>query len=131
MRQPYAWAISHGTKRVENRGGTQRTSDRATTSPASWTDYRGQLAIHAAQAVHALGPTDPRVPTLAHRPDTWQHGAVVALADLLDCHPDTGCCRPWGDSALAHALGAGPTVTVHHLVLDKVVPGSGAGRRAG
>lgn len=26
VRQPYAWAIGHGTKRVENRGRTQRTS---------------------------------------------------------------------------------------------------------
>jgi len=47
---------------------------------------------------------------------------VVALADLLDCHPDSGCCRPWGDSAPTHQLGGGPVVTVHHLVLDHVVP---------
>ncbi|OLT17744.1 hypothetical protein BJF78_36600 [Pseudonocardia sp. CNS-139] len=47
-------------------------------------------------------------------------GAVIAVAELVDCHRDSGCCTPWGEP------------DVHHLVLANVrrlvMPVSAVGR---
>lgn len=82
VRQPWADAITHGTKRTENR--TRRTH------------YRGQLLIHAGAAHDPMGRfviTDWDL--LDSWPDT--RGAIIAVATLTDCHAATdGCCAPWG-----------------------------------
>jgi hypothetical protein len=73
--QPWAWAISHGPKRFENR---------------TWsTEYRGSLLIHAGKSKKWLGPgicelqedfnTDP--------PADLVYSAIVAIADLVSCLP--------------------------------------------
>lgn len=72
IRQPWAWAILHGGKRVENR---------------TWyTSYRGPIYLHAALRVdydaieglfEVISSVDPRPP--AYR------GAIVGKADLVDC----------------------------------------------
>jgi hypothetical protein len=93
-RAPWSSCVAVGAKPTENRG-------RAVA-------YRGELAIHAGLAVdvwaygdsrvrEALGPNLPALdlPT----------GAVIAVADLVDCHPaeqpagllDPTCCQPWGE----------------------------------
>lgn len=38
---------------------------------------------------------------------------MLAIAHLVDCHPATGCCAPWGEQANVDA-------PVYHLVLDGV-----------
>jgi len=73
IRQPWAWAIAAGHKRVENR--TWRTS------------HRGPLAIHAAGArdttvnasawLQARGITPPAAGEL-------HYGAIVAVCELVD-----------------------------------------------
>ncbi|MQY14985.1 hypothetical protein SRB5_51620 [Streptomyces sp. RB5] len=75
IRQPWADAIAHGAKRVENRTWT--------------TDYRGPLLIHAGAqwAEHVWGPSDG--------PDV--RSAVLAVATLTDIHPSRRCCDPWGE----------------------------------
>ena len=83
VRQPWADAITHGTKRVENR-----------TWPAPARLAGARVLIHAGAAYdrHAVLDT-------TGWPDT--RGAVLAVATLTGCHPATGCCRPWGDRAPA------------------------------
>ncbi|MDT0635063.1 ASCH domain-containing protein [Spectribacter hydrogenoxidans] len=65
--QPYAHLIAIDEKRVENR---------------SWpTRYRGPLAIHAGKSRKMLAPD-----IHARYPD-MVFGAVVAIAELIDCLP--------------------------------------------
>lgn len=114
VKQPWAWAIAHGGKTVENRSKV--------------TSYRGLLLIHAGKAWSGRGAVDERV-RLAwrqkYRNPTNQHllpvGMVVAVAQLADSHPDAGCCRPWGESSYTEAGGRKRT-TVAHLVLEDVRP---------
>ena len=106
VRQPWADAIIHGGKNIENRSQLWK--------------YRGPVAIHAAGTWSVAGGHDARVisawcnrqfphqPTLArplprprpHKLDPRQFptGVIIGLVDLTDAHHDDGCCRPWGDS---------------------------------
>lgn len=96
VRQPWAWAILHGGKDVENRNWS--------------TEYRGPLAIHAAKSFdinqtdwnyawgegifgepwtsmnHAFGsikgPNDIR-------------GCIIGTVEVYDCIPDSKCDSPW------------------------------------
>lgn len=74
IHQPWAWLIANGYKTIETR---------------NWpTDYRGKLAIHAgrtlasedAEAFRSVGVPVPKDEDLIL-------GAVVAVADLVDCRP--------------------------------------------
>lgn len=123
VRQPWAWAIAEGHKPVENR--------------SRGTSYRGPLAIHAGLTWSDRGAEDPRVMVQWAPPGMLGHydripeaafefhrGAIIAVADLVDSHPDAGCCRPWGESSYQEA--GGRTIrTVHHLVLENVLPTRG------
>lgn len=112
VRQPYAQCIASGRKLVENRGRP--------------TSYRGPIAIHAAQAEHERGKTDPRVIALygVDPAVDMPRGAIVGVAELVDCHPaeDQGpgrsCCEPWGAAVYVTKAGA---VRAFHLVLDQAV----------
>lgn len=71
VRQPWAWAIIHGPKRIENR--TWRTT------------YRGPLAIHAGRSTAWLRerlPDGTKVPA-----DPLVFGAIIGLVDVIDCVP--------------------------------------------
>lgn len=119
VRQPWAWAIAHGGKRVENRSQLWR--------------YRGPFAVHAAAhwspggevspLVHAAAVAARDAGVIASTIDVvrgWgvPYRAVVAVAELLDVHPDAGCCEPWGEHTW---VGDGDEVhTVVHLVLGDV-----------
>lgn len=85
VRQPWAAAIAHADKRVENR---------------TWsTSYRGWLLIHAGKlADRSHGPLATHV-THGLQLDL---GAVVALAKLTGCHPDDGTCTPWSERGAFH-----------------------------
>lgn len=119
VRQPWAWAIARGHKFVENR--------------SRGTSYRGTLLIHAGQAWSDRGATDERVlgawedqrmpgdPSYPIGTSPFEFGAVIAVASLVDSHPDARCCRPWGESEYREGDGDLRTV-VHHLVLEDVVP---------
>jgi hypothetical protein len=78
VQQPWAWALIHGTKRVENR--TWRTK------------YRGAVIIHAGVSDARLKGTTPAdwhgegltgLPAFAELP----FGAVVGTVRLVDCVP--------------------------------------------
>lgn len=105
IKQPWAWSIVHGGKRVENRSRP--------------TSYRGPLAIHAGLKVDDWAlEHDPTVRKAirswrAEHPGTgltMPAGAIVAVAELTDCHEDDHCHRPWGEPL------------INHLVLTGVAP---------
>lgn len=84
VRQPWAWAIIHGGKDVENRSRNIAGS------------YRGPVAIHAGKSVEDLHDIhDPRVAEALNRaatpdrPTVGDHitfGAIIGVADLVDVH---------------------------------------------
>ena len=79
--QPWASLVAAKLKRYETR--------------TWWTSYRGRLAIHAA-ARPPVRDLDPELMDLLARKfgRRWCHdlprGAVVCLADLIDCIPTAG-----------------------------------------
>ena len=67
VQQPWAWAIIHGPKRIENR---------------SWpTSYRGPLVIHAGKSKVRLGDFGPGEPAEAE----LVFGAILGTVELVDC----------------------------------------------
>lgn len=105
VQQPWAWAIIHAGKTVENR--TQR-----------WWSYRGPLAIHAGLRANQRACFDPRIIHASRQagngdwasfddhgtlrpsaPMSLPRGAIIGVVDLVDCHTaEPGCCdSPWAD----------------------------------
>ena len=78
IQQPWAWAIAAGLKRVENRNIR--------------THYRGQIAIHAGKSFKWLDDGEEFISSLGYSlPCIYRYGAVVAIAELVDCAP---CTQP-------------------------------------
>lgn len=119
VRQPWAWAIAHAGKTVENR--THRT------------EYRGPIAIHSALTWSQPGLEDRRVRaalTRYARRRTFtadlielaaDAGVIIATATIVDCHPSAGCCDPWGEDYFTDADG-NIHADVWHWVLDRIRP---------
>jgi hypothetical protein len=82
VRQPWAAAIAHGPKRIENR-----------TKPIPPKHLGTTILIHAglAEDTNAL-PAD----MIRDWPRHW--GAIIAVADLVASHQAANprCCAPWG-----------------------------------
>ncbi|WP_205683910.1 hypothetical protein [Cryobacterium aureum] len=77
MKQPWAWAIVHGGKDVENRVRNLAG------------DYRGPVAIHAGltpdTSAQGLWPVGELIPAAA-----WQaRGAIIGVVDLAGVHRTT------------------------------------------
>lgn len=115
IRQPWAWAVIHGGKDVENRS-------------VAWS-YRGPLAVHAGNAWSWTGQRSPliRAAATAALGDRWANrdnfafGAIIGVVDLVDVHyaePDAVCCdSQWVEARYrdqqGHEIG-----TVTHLALE-------------
>ncbi len=70
VRQPWAWAICVGAKEIENR---------------TWSsDYRGTIAIHAANSTEALNRLDRQTGHSRFKRETFATGAIIGLAELVD-----------------------------------------------
>lgn len=124
VRQPWAWAIIHGGKDVENRVRNIAGS------------YRGPVAIHVGQEIdtHAIATpsrihpsfreaaerymaanTDP----LAGSPWMGGRGHIIGVVDLVDVHSPSdalflpaadveGVCSPWAEPGAHHLVLANP-----------------------
>lgn len=113
VQQPWAAAILYCGKLIENR--TQL-----------WT-YRGPLAIHAGKRWSESGGESELITGVYDRmiaehgsfdAEAWSaRGAIIGVVDLVDCHPDAGCCRPWGESSYVEHGGRSRR-NVTHLVLE-------------
>lgn len=113
MRQPWAWAIVHSSKSVENR-------------PRVWS-YVGVVGVHAAKEWDLSGLDDPAIldalDAAGLDPDRVRHGleghlfptsAVVGVVDMIGGHrSDEGCCpgNPW-----ARRAGPGVGYVGHHAL---------------
>lgn len=122
VQQPWAWAIIHGGKNVENR--TQL-----------W-KYRGPLAIHAGARWSSRGGEsklvrDAIAPYLTfgqfQRPvDPAEHKgriafrAIIGLVDLVDTHvADPGCCdSPWAEHEYTEYRPPIQRRDIVHLILE-------------
>jgi hypothetical protein len=80
VRQPWADAIAHGEKRIENR-----------TKPIPYKHLGTTILIHAGAA-----EDENALPADMVRPWPRHFRAIIAVATLDGCHKDEGCCRPWG-----------------------------------
>jgi hypothetical protein len=80
VRQPWAAAIAHGPKRTENR-----------TRPIPAKHLGTTILIHA-----GLAEDENALPADMTRDWPRHWGAIIAVADLISCHQDARCCRPWG-----------------------------------
>lgn len=80
IRQPWAAAIAHGPKRIENR-----------TKPIPPAHLGTTILIHSGAA-----EDDNALPADMVRQWARQWRAIVAVATLAGCHRDENCCRPWG-----------------------------------
>ena len=116
VQQPWAWSIFHG-KLTENR--TQLWSYRgplAIHAGARWSDRGEQsgLVRTAFEDAHPEFKTGIRAGQLPRWP--FIMGEVLGVVDLVDCHPDAGCCKPWGESAYVEH-GGRQRRRITHLVL--------------
>jgi len=119
VQQPWAWAIIHGQKDVENR--TQ-----------AWS-YRGPLAIHAGKRISNRGlRTVPSIvaaergtsPTLVAdqmrvRAAT-ERGAIIGLVDVH--HAEADCCESWWAETSYDEHGGRIRRDLTHLVLEDPRP---------
>ncbi len=124
VRQPWAWAIVHGGKDVENR-------------VQAWS-YRGPLAIHAAATWSDDGAASPVVrravwdfygteapldqPLFRSPESPRTFGAIIGVVDLINVHVSartatgTCCSSAWAQYA------EGPTKPVVHLRVENPRP---------
>lgn len=132
VRQPWAWAIVHGGKDVENRTRNVAGS------------YRGPVAIHAGLAERDPGFRDPtfgaaflKATREAAMPEDLAEvcrgplirGAFVGVVDLVAVHWSVECCdldgrycSPWAQESY-HVDGlARRRVDIAHLVLANPRP---------
>jgi len=137
VRQPWAWAIVHGQKDVENR--VRNIAG----------DYRGPVAIHVAvrdddeafEPEHPLygmifAPCPNRASNAHNRhhchwctqtaPSKYGYkGCIIGVVDLVDVHEDRcstrgdepcgGCCSPWADHDMWHLELANPRPLVEPI----------------
>lgn len=127
VRQPWAWAIMHGGKDVENRSRNLAG------------DYRGPVAIHAAKSVDMEAFRSPnvigaialkRLFSRAGDPATFKEsprGRIIGVVDLVDVHhgpefgggchqlgsplpvnPSYDPCSAWGDAGAYHLVLSNP-----------------------
>lgn len=115
VQQPWAWAIVHGGKDVENR--TQ-----------AWS-YRGPLAIHAGKRWSERGGDHPLVQAAIadasfydDDPSAFEaRGAIIGVVDLVAVHPADLCeqlgagdlCSPWAEASYREHSGRSRNDVVH------------------
>lgn len=133
VRQPWAWAIIHGGKNVENR--VRNIAG----------DYRGPVLIHVAQQVDlaafsgqsaaltgaANAYNEANTDVLKSGPWHADRGAIIGVVDLVDSHPVESCieqqqdgdwlvCSEWAERAGHHLVFENPRA------LDEPIPYRGA-----
>lgn len=91
IRQPWADAIAHGPKRVENRSW-----------PAPDKHIGTRILIHAASTPDRNAELPEGTNLSYGNVPGDQRGALIAIATLEGCHFDEECCKPWGMTGYFH-----------------------------
>lgn len=110
VRQPWAWAIIHAGKDIENRTRNLAGS------------YRGPVAIHAGLAK----PEQHNLASKAHRaahgtevPTEIVFGAFIGVVDLASVHHDSDHgphrCSPWALPGDWHLMPTNPRPLLHPI----------------
>lgn len=96
VQQPWAHAIIHLEKRIENR---------------TWrTNHRGPLAIHASKSRGRLG--DLAAMGLHESPEeAMAFGAVIGIVEVLDCVPLAEASGPYAEGPWCWLLGSPLAIT--------------------
>lgn len=114
VRQPWAWAIIHGGKDVENRVRNLAG------------EYRGPVAIHAGKSYDSAWQSrvldDAMQSSGARRepgdPPWWGNlGAIIGVVDLVDVHLDTDHEDDAGMPSVCRCRSSWAEAGAHHLVL--------------
>lgn len=134
VRQPWAWAIIHGGKNVENR--VRNIAG----------DYRGPVAIHAGAAyepkanrwpsmmaaAERYGVESMREHLIAYGQKAYRH--IIGVVDLIDVHSATGywtrenewrldcCTSSWAETGYTEEHGLGRSQGLFHLELANPRP---------
>lgn len=96
VRQPWAHAIIHRGKDVENRVRNIAGS------------YLGPVAIHAGQTLDLVNPSDRMLAEYAMLPaEGRETGAILGVVDLVDVHEQTHegrdcACSGWAETGAWH-----------------------------
>lgn len=131
IQQPWAWAVIHGGKDIENRTriGTWRSAIGqriAVHAGKRWSDRGGESDLIRSAMLswlnaqqRAAGWVDP-----AEHPDRFQFGAIIGTVRVVDVHPTEECCQPWGESSYRQADGTlrQGYLDIAHLVLAEPRP---------
>lgn len=92
VKQPWAWAIIHAGKSVENRSRP--------------TKYRGELLIHAGLAWDDNGPLRRHDGGKWPDPSVFVYGAIIGKVTVVGCC--TNSSSPWAAAGMWHWLLADP-----------------------
>jgi hypothetical protein len=133
VKNPWSWAIAFGGKNIENRPRpVSYRGPLAIHAGLGWSDLGAADPFVLNAWTAWLSGRDSTVQTPEHERDFWEpldqldpddereqqlmpRGAVVGVAELVDCHLDADCCRPWGMSEFEGK-------PMHHLVLANTRP---------
>jgi hypothetical protein len=117
VRQPWAWAIIHGGKDVENRVRNLAG------------DYRGLVAIHAGKSIDTRASM-PRV--ALPDPLVLITGGIIGVVEMVDVHHADRCstvvetwdkslsfvvdtCSPWAELDVNHFVLKSPRALAHPI----------------
>jgi hypothetical protein len=116
VQQPWAWAIIHGGKNVENRTNIaawrRLTGQRIAIHAGARWSHRGQATLARAASIGDLTGTPP-----VGR-DGYPTGVVIGTVHIDDVHPAAHCCTPWGEHVYRDATGRIRTSVVHLVLTD-------------
>lgn len=111
VRQPWAWALIHGGKDIENR------------SRNLFGVHRGDVAIHASLTIDRAALEDPLIGDAWHDAYGWdirnggllETGRILGVVEATGAHYSIdGCCdSPWAERSYTRAGGSQRVDPVH------------------
>ncbi|WP_205814215.1 hypothetical protein [Microbacterium sp. K24] len=115
VRQPWAWAIIHGGKDVENRPRNIAGN------------YRGPVAIHAGKSFDYERPTDRFLAEYSRLPVAGREtGYIIGVVNLIEVHEERDCWTAMagrdGETHEEHCSSWAHGGDVFHLVLENPRP---------
>jgi ASCH domain len=99
VQQPWAWAIIHAGKDVENR--------------PQYASYRGQLLIHAGQKISQAGIEFLHSQGIEMPPEALETGHIVGKVELTGCVRDSE--SRWAIKDVWHNVVSDPVATTHRV----------------
>jgi hypothetical protein len=99
VRQPWAWALIHAGKDVENRG--------------RYMAYRGLLVVHAGLSVDRDGEAFLRGMGIRPPAEAFEGGHITGTVQVTGC--TSGSASPWAHPGAWHIQVTGPVAAVRRV----------------